>query len=62
MLHHFQGKDFLKLADFTPEEVGYFVDTAIELKRKRAMRRGLRAAARQDLRDDLREALARARA
>ena len=33
MLHHFQGKDFLKLADFTPEEVGYFVDTAIELKR-----------------------------
>jgi ornithine carbamoyltransferase len=38
MLHHFQGKDFLKLADFTPEEVGYFVDTAIELKRKRASR------------------------
>ena len=36
MLHHFQGKDFLKLADFTPEEVSYFVDTAIELKRKRA--------------------------
>jgi ornithine carbamoyltransferase len=38
MLHHFQGRDFLKLADFTPEEVGYFVDTAIELKRKRATR------------------------
>ena len=38
MLHHFQGRDFLKLADFTPEEVGYFVDTAIELKRKRASR------------------------
>jgi ornithine carbamoyltransferase len=37
MLHHFQGKDFLKLADFTPEEVGYIVDTAIELKRKRAI-------------------------
>jgi ornithine carbamoyltransferase len=36
MLHHFQGRDFLKLADFTPEEVGYIVDTAIELKRKRA--------------------------
>ncbi len=34
MQHHFKGKDFLKLADFTPEEVGYFVDTAIELKRK----------------------------
>ena len=37
MMHHFQGKDFLKLADFTPEEVGYIVDTAIELKRKRAV-------------------------
>ena len=37
MLHHFQGRDFLKLADFTPEEVGYLVDTAIELKRRRAM-------------------------
>ena len=36
MLPHFQGRDFLKLADFTPEEVGCFVDTAIELKRKRA--------------------------
>ncbi len=36
MLHHFQGKDFLKLADFTPEEVSYLVDTAIALKRKRA--------------------------
>ena len=35
MMHHFQGKDFLKLADFTPEEVGFIVDTAIELKRKR---------------------------
>jgi ornithine carbamoyltransferase len=38
VLHHFQGRDFLKLADFTPEEVGYLVDTAIELKRKRAQR------------------------
>ena len=37
MLHHFQGRDFLKLADYTPEEVGYLVDTAIELKRRRAM-------------------------
>jgi ornithine carbamoyltransferase len=36
MLHHFQGKDFLKLADFTPEEVLYLIDTAIDLKRKRA--------------------------
>jgi ornithine carbamoyltransferase len=35
MMHHFQGKDFLRLADFTPEEVGFIVDTAIELKRKR---------------------------
>ena len=37
MMHHFQGKDFLKLADFTPEEVGYIVDTAVELKRRRAV-------------------------
>lgn len=37
MKHHFQGKDFLKLADFTPEEIGYLVDTAIELKRKLAV-------------------------
>jgi ornithine carbamoyltransferase len=36
-MHHFQGKDFLRLADFTPEEVGYFIDTAIELKRQRAV-------------------------
>jgi ornithine carbamoyltransferase len=34
--HHFLGRDFLKLADFTPEEISYLVDTAIELKRKRA--------------------------
>ena len=32
----FRGRDFLKLADFTPDEVAYMVDTAIELKRKRA--------------------------
>ena len=37
MQHHFKGKDFLKLADFTPEEVGYLVDTAIDLKRRHAM-------------------------
>ena len=37
MLHHFRGKDFLKLADWTPEEVGYLVDTAIDLKRRQAM-------------------------
>jgi ornithine carbamoyltransferase len=35
MMHHFQGRDFLKLADFTPDEVSFIVDTAIELKRKR---------------------------
>ena len=32
LLHDFAGRDFLKLADFTPEEIGCFVDTAIELK------------------------------
>jgi ornithine carbamoyltransferase len=37
MQHHFRGKDFLKLADFTAEEVRYFVDTAEELKRKHAL-------------------------
>lgn len=37
MRHHFKGRDFLKLADFTPEEVNYLIDTAIDLKRKWAM-------------------------
>jgi len=36
MKHHFRGRDFLKLADFTPEEVAYLVDTAIDLKRRYA--------------------------
>ena len=36
MHHHFRGRDFLKLADFTPEEVDYIIDTAVDLKRKRA--------------------------
>ena len=36
LLHDFAGRDFLKLADFTPEEIGCFVDTAIELKSRRA--------------------------
>jgi hypothetical protein len=30
MQHHFKSMDFLKRADITPEEVGCFVDTAIE--------------------------------
>jgi len=38
MLEHFRGKDFLKLSDFTAEELSFVVDTAIDLKRKRAMR------------------------
>ncbi len=57
MMHHFQGRDFLKLADFTPEEVGYIVDTAIELKRKRAVGEAFEPLARQDRGADLREAL-----
>lgn len=36
MLHHFKGKDYLQMADFTPEEIAYIVDTGIDLKRKRA--------------------------
>ena len=27
-----KGKDFLKLLDFTPEEIGYLIDRAAELK------------------------------
>lgn len=34
----FRAKHFLKLLDFTPEEIMYFVDTAADLKRKWAMR------------------------
>jgi ornithine carbamoyltransferase len=37
MKQHFKGRDFLRLADYTPEEVRYLVDTAIELKRRHAM-------------------------
>ena len=37
MNQHFEGRDFLKLADFTPEEVIYFVETAAEFKRRLAM-------------------------
>jgi ornithine carbamoyltransferase len=35
MLGHFQGKDYLEVGQYTPEEITYIVDTAIELKRKR---------------------------
>jgi ornithine carbamoyltransferase len=37
MLEHFRGKDYLQVSDFTPEEIAYIVDTASELKRKRAL-------------------------
>ena len=30
-----KGRDFLKLLDFTPEEIGYLVDLAAELKDKK---------------------------
>jgi ornithine carbamoyltransferase len=33
MRRHFKGKGVLKPADFTPEEVGCFVDIAIERRR-----------------------------
>ncbi len=32
---NFNGRDFLKLLDFTPEEIEYFIDTAAELKAKK---------------------------
>lgn len=37
MVSRFQGRDYLQVADCTPEEIGYIVDTAIDLKRRRAM-------------------------
>ena len=30
-----KGRDFLKLLDFTPEEILYLLDTAAELKEKK---------------------------
>ena len=30
-----KGRDFLKLLDFTPEEIEYLLDLAAELKRKK---------------------------
>ena len=30
-----QGRDFLKILDFTPEEIMYLIDLAAELKRKK---------------------------
>ena len=30
-----KGRNFLKLMDFTPEEIRYFLDTAKELKEKK---------------------------
>ena len=56
MRHHFKGKDFLKLADFTPEEVGYLVDTAIDLKRRHATGQLSSRSPASNVRDDLREA------
>ena len=30
-----KGRDFLKLLDFTPEEIGYLLDLAADLKEKK---------------------------
>ena len=30
-----KGRDFLKLLDFTPEEIGYLIDLAADLKAKK---------------------------
>ena len=32
---NFKGKSFLKLLDFTPEEINYLIDSALELKNKK---------------------------
>jgi ornithine carbamoyltransferase len=31
----FKGRSFLKLLDYTPEEIGYLIDLALELKDKK---------------------------
>ncbi len=35
-----KGRDFLKLLDFTPEEIGYLIDLAADLKAKKKALRG----------------------
>ena len=38
MKNRFGGRDFLSLMDFSAEEIGYFLETASDLKRKWAYR------------------------
>ena len=38
----FKGRDFLKLLDFTPEEIGAFLDLAADLKKQKKEGRGER--------------------
>lgn len=34
-LMNLHGRDFLKLIDYTPEEIKYLIDVAIDLKKKK---------------------------
>lgn len=34
MKFHFKGRDFLKLADYTPEEIGFLLDSSADMKRR----------------------------
>ena len=46
-----KGRDFLKLLDFTPEEIMYLIDLAAELKEKK--KKGIRHPAGQECGADL---------
>ena len=50
-----KGRDFLKLLDFTPEEIEYLLDLAADLKDKREKRNPRRYPPRQECGSDLRE-------
>lgn len=39
-MNTFKGRDFLKLLDFTPAEIGALLDLSADLKAKKKKRRG----------------------
>ena len=48
-----QGRDFLTLLDYTPEEIAYLLDLAAQLKAKKKAGRAPRRAAGQECGADL---------
>ena len=50
-----KGRDFLKLLDFTPEEIEYLLDLAADLKDKKKKGIPVRYPPRQECGSDLRE-------